>query len=135
MTMTGQLFPRRAFSRRTNSGPSTPGIRTSVTTQALASVGRSLQKVVGAGEGAGAEPGAAQHQGQGVAHGGVVVDDEDGMRGHGISDSVGRDSRKVKQAPPPCGRLTARAEPWLSTMERVTDRPRPMPPVLVEIMG
>ena len=44
MTMTGQLFPRRAFSRRTNSGPSTPGIRTSVTTQALASVGRSSRK-------------------------------------------------------------------------------------------
>src|SRR5690606_23543108 len=98
-------------------------------------VGQIVEEVGAAGEGAGPESFGPEHYQQGVADGVIVVDDEDRVPVHACSSSASRCSRKEKAAPPRSLRRTSSLPPWLSTMERVTDRPRPIPPLLVVIIG
>jgi|GEM_PF-5538078 len=60
-----------------------PGICTSVMTQAEASSGRAAKNSVPL-EKPRAHAAPAQHPQEGVAHGGIVVDDEDGMIAHAV---------------------------------------------------
>src|SRR5690606_12302206 len=98
-------------------------------------LGQGAEEVQAAGEAARAYALAAQDHQKGITDGGVVVDDEDGMEAHTGSTPSSRFRVKEKAAPPSALLETCSRPPWLSTMVRVTDRPRPMPPVLVVVSG
>ncbi|MNR08750.1 hypothetical protein D3C85_1249200 [compost metagenome] len=97
--------------------------------------GQGVKEVPAAGEAARADADASQQNEQGIANRCVVVDNEYGVETHGCSPTVSRIRLNEKAAPPNALFATTSRPPWLSTMVRVTDRPRPMPPDLVEVIG
>src|SRR3546814_3429544 len=84
-------------------------------------------------------PGGLQKDCQRVANGLVVIDDEDGGFSHGgtpCSDPSGTSGTVNRNVtPPPSFGATHSRPPWASMIDRLIDRPSPMPLLLVVTKG
>ena len=131
---TGRVMLRRGSSR-TSSMPSMPGMRTSATMQPVLAAASLARKASCGLEDVDAMAKHAQHLAQRLAHGLLIVDDENGRHGHVRSPASPRAARsgiRSRLRSPTCSQMRP---PCACTMEAQIDRPSPSPSPCVDDSG